>query len=153
MNFNKSLTLVAISASLALTTSVSASTLADHSSKAVSISEDDGSEIIITPFALLYADYAVFASTGVYTTTTFATPSNNSKNINVNFRNTGAANATVTLYRKGLFSDTPVDSLTVASGKELYKTMPGASSTTYYVKIVGYNGATVKGELRVNQQD
>lgn len=100
----------------------------------------------------MFENTSVGESDGHYVSTEFATPSGNSNNINVYFNNKGTYSVTVTLQKKGLFGSwSDVDYFTAAAGKNPYKEMPGASKTTYRIKVDSSGGAAIKGHLRANQ--
>lgn len=100
--------------------------------------------------ALLYNTEKFSGPDGHGISTSFATPSDNSNNINVYFK--GTSGVTVTLQKKGLLGTwSTVDSFIPTAANNYFKEMTGAKGTTYRLKVDISTGANISGHLRANQ--
>lgn len=105
----------------------------------------------IQPLAVLF-DHYITTTNPPYVSNEFATPANNSNNMNVWFRNNTNTPVTVTLQRRGVFNSwSTVGSFSVRAHSEDFREMSATNSTTYRIRVTNSNGATIRGSLRARQ--
>lgn len=107
----------------------------------------------IAPYLEEYDQYINVS--GEFVTGVFHTESTNGNSLRYWFKNDGKENCTVRLYKKGVFSDSMVSSMTVSpsdpGGKSAVYKNPG--NGRYYMKVSAQYGGAIKGHLRANHTD
>lgn len=102
------------------------------------------------PRAVVYNN-TISSTDSSFTTDRFSCVSGNGDSLRFWFRNDGAGECVVRLYKVGFFGSSVVKTITVAAGAAVYDVYSNPGGSTFYMTVTCTTGGAISGQLRANQ--
>ena len=102
------------------------------------------------PRAVVYNN-TISTTDSSFTTDRFTCTKGNGNSLRFWFRNDGAGECVVRLYKVGFFGSSEVKKITVAAGGNAYDVYSNPGGATFYMTVTCTTGGAISGQLRANQ--
>ena len=108
----------------------------------------------MTAFDAMVYDNTISATDSSFTTDRFTCAKDGGNALRFWFRNDGAGECVIRLYKVGLFGSSKVKKITAAAGgAPVYEVYSNPGGATFYMTITCTTGGAISGQLRANQLD